>query len=153
MNIPAPLSLALRRNIGPLSPDAATIERFLQHTQRRRYPSRTDIFRPGDAAGTLYYVIDGSVSILAEEDDNRELILGYFGPGEFVGEMGRQHHDAFPIAHDHVAGEDRGVAAADRHVDVEGLVHGQVRGRRRAVVIGGGRPGGEEGGRGAPRRP
>ena len=88
MNIPASLSLALRRNIGPLSPDAATIERFLQHTQRRRYPSRTDIFRPGDAAGTLYFVIDGSVAILAEEDDNRELILGYFGPGEFVGEMG-----------------------------------------------------------------
>ena len=88
MNLPASLNLALRRQAGPLAPDGPTIERFLQYAQRRRYPSRTDIFRPGDAAGTLYYVIDGSVSILAEEDDNRELILGYFGPGEFVGEMG-----------------------------------------------------------------
>ena len=88
MNLPASLNLALRRQSGALSPDGPTIERFLQYTQRRRYPSRADIFRPGDAAGTLYYVIDGSVSILAEEDDNRELILGYFGPGEFVGEMG-----------------------------------------------------------------
>ena len=88
MNLPASLNLALRCQSGALSPDGPTIERFLQYTQRRRYPSRADIFRPGDAAGTLYYVIDGSVSILAEEDDNRELILGYFGPGEFVGEMG-----------------------------------------------------------------
>jgi len=69
-------------------PSPATIERFLAHCHRRRYPPRTDIFRPGDPAGTMYYVINGSVSIIAEEDDDRELVLGYFGNGEFVGEMG-----------------------------------------------------------------
>lgn len=72
----------------PLALDIATIERFLAHSHRRRYPTRTDVFRPGDAAGTMYYVISGSVSIIAEEDDDRELVLGYFGTGEFVGEMG-----------------------------------------------------------------
>ncbi|GAB3754110.1 cAMP-activated global transcriptional regulator CRP [Lysobacter olei] len=76
-----------RRNI-PLTPDAATIEHFLAHCHRRRYPSRTDVFRPGDPATTLYYVVSGSVSIIAEEEDGRELVLGYFGPGEFVGELG-----------------------------------------------------------------
>ena len=69
-------------------PTSATIERFLAHCHRRRYPARTDVFRPGDPAGTLYYVVNGSVSIIAEEDDDRELVLGYFGNGEFVGEMG-----------------------------------------------------------------
>ena len=69
-------------------PTPATIERFLAHCHRRRYPARTDVFRPGDPAGTLYYVVSGSVSIITEEDDGRELILGYFGPGEMVGEMG-----------------------------------------------------------------
>ena len=69
-------------------PTPATIERFLAHCHRRRYPARTDVFRPGDPAGTLYYVVSGSVSIIAEEDDGRELVLGYFGNGEFVGEMG-----------------------------------------------------------------
>ncbi|RMH93356.1 cAMP-activated global transcriptional regulator CRP [Lysobacter pythonis] len=88
MNLPASLNLALRRHTGPLSLDSGTIERLLQYAQRRRYPSRTDIFRPGDPGGTLYYLLDGSVSILVEEDENRELILGYFGSGEFVGEMG-----------------------------------------------------------------
>ncbi len=72
----------------PLALDIATIDRFLAHSHRRRYPTRTDVFRPGDPAGTLYYVISGSVSIMAEEDDDRELVLGYFGAGEFVGEMG-----------------------------------------------------------------
>ena len=77
-----------RRSNSPLLPDAATIERFLAHCHRRRYPSRTDVFRPGDPASTLYYVISGSVSIITEEEDGRELVLGYFGAGEFVGELG-----------------------------------------------------------------
>ena len=77
-----------RRTSSPLMPDAQVLERFLAHCHRRRYPSRTDIFRPGDAATTLYYVVSGSVSIITEEDDGRELVLGYFGAGEFVGELG-----------------------------------------------------------------
>lgn len=80
--------IALHRTHSPLLPDGATIERFLAHCHRRRYPSRTDVFRPGDPATTLYYVVSGSVSIITEEDDGRELVLGYLGPGEFVGELG-----------------------------------------------------------------
>lgn len=72
----------------PLALDIATIDRFLAHSHRRRYPARTDVFRPGDPAGTMYYVVSGSVSMIAEEDEDRELVLGYFGAGEFVGEMG-----------------------------------------------------------------
>src|SRR3546814_9597718 len=53
----------------PLVPSPATIERLLAHCHRRRYPTRTDVFRPGDPAGTLYYVISGSVSIITEEDE------------------------------------------------------------------------------------
>jgi CRP/FNR family transcriptional regulator, cyclic AMP receptor protein len=77
MNTPPVATLSpIRRNANPLAPTVATIERFLSHCHRRRYPPRTEVFRPGDPAGTLYYVI------------GRELVLGYFGPGEFVGEMG-----------------------------------------------------------------
>ncbi|MFT4257223.1 MAG: cAMP-activated global transcriptional regulator CRP [Pseudoxanthomonas sp.] len=71
-----------------LLPDRSTIDRFLAHSHRRRYPARADVFRPGDPASTLYYVINGSISIITEESDDRELVLGYFGAGEFVGEMG-----------------------------------------------------------------
>lgn len=78
----------LQRHAHPLALDAETLDRFLAHCHRRRYPPRTGIFRPGDPAETLYLIITGSVSILAEESDGRELVLGYFGPGELVGEMG-----------------------------------------------------------------
>jgi len=76
------------RMTNPLGADPATIERFIVHCHRRKYPARTDVFRPGDPAGTMYYVVSGSVSIITEEDEDRELVLGYFGAGEFVGEMG-----------------------------------------------------------------
>ena len=72
----------------PLAPDAATLNRFLDHCHRRRHPSKTDIFRPGDQANTLYYVISGSLSVISEEPDGRELVLGYINAGEFIGEMG-----------------------------------------------------------------
>lgn len=86
-NVIAPL-ISQQRIISPLLPDAAAIERFLSYCHRRRYPTRTDVFRPGDPASTLYFVVSGSVSIITEEDDGRELVLGYFGAGEFVGELG-----------------------------------------------------------------
>ncbi len=79
---------AMPRAFNPLGADAETIERFIASCHRRKYPARSEVFHPGDPAGTLYYIISGSVSITAREDDDRELVLGYVGAGEFVGEMG-----------------------------------------------------------------
>ena len=84
----------LQRNVSKvqapasLIPDRDAMEKFLGMCHRRRYPNKTAIIRPGDSAGTLYYILSGSVSIIAGEEDGRELVLGYIGPGEFVGEMG-----------------------------------------------------------------
>ena len=72
----------------PLDLDKATLARFLDQCHRRKYPNRTDVFRPGDAATTLYYVVTGSVSVISEESEDRELVLSYANPGDFVGEMG-----------------------------------------------------------------
>lgn len=89
MNLGIPPAVPpIRPVASPLNPDTKTIERFLAHCHRRRYPARADVFRPGDPAGTLYYVVNGSVSIIAEEEDDRELVLSYLGSGQFVGEMG-----------------------------------------------------------------
>src|SRR5690606_12137473 len=85
---PVALISSYRRPSHPMAPSPATLERFLAHCHRRRYPPRTAVFRPGDPASTLSFVISGSVSIIPAEDDGRELVLGYFGSGEFVGEMG-----------------------------------------------------------------
>ncbi len=72
----------------PLAPDSATMGRFLDQCHRRRYPSRSDVFRPGAPASSLYYVVSGSLSVISEEPDGRELVLGYANAGDFIGEMG-----------------------------------------------------------------
>jgi CRP/FNR family cyclic AMP-dependent transcriptional regulator len=72
----------------PLALDQAALGRFFDHCHRRRFGSRTDVFRPGDPAHVLYYVVSGSLSVISEETDGRELVLGYVNQGEFIGEMG-----------------------------------------------------------------
>jgi len=71
-----------------LAPDGHVFERFMAHCHRRWYPSRSEVFRPGDPATTMYYVISGSLSVIAEEENGQELVLGYINPGDFIGEMG-----------------------------------------------------------------
>jgi CRP/FNR family transcriptional regulator, cyclic AMP receptor protein len=71
-----------------LAPDPKSMERFLGLCHVRRYPSKTAIMRPGDPANTLYYVIDGSVTVCTEDEEGRELILAYINRGQFIGEMG-----------------------------------------------------------------
>ena len=76
----------LRPVASPLALDETSLSRFLDQCHRRRHPARSDIFRPGDTANTLYYVVGGSLSIISVEGDDRELVLGYINAGEFVGE-------------------------------------------------------------------
>lgn len=72
----------------PLALDSASLNAFISHTHRHRHPSKYDVFRPGDQANTLFYVVSGSLSIITEEPDGRELVLGYINAGEFIGELG-----------------------------------------------------------------
>ncbi|PIV33733.1 MAG: cAMP-activated global transcriptional regulator CRP [Lysobacterales bacterium CG02_land_8_20_14_3_00_62_12] len=85
-----PLSEVVPKCITPksLAFEGAALEHFLNACHRRRYPSRSAIFMAGDRADVLYYVIDGSLSIVADDDDGRELILAYINKGEFIGELG-----------------------------------------------------------------
>ncbi len=67
--------------------DNPTIERFLAHCHRRRYPAKSVIIYAGDKPDVLYFVIQGSVSVLIEDDGN-EIVLAYLNAGDFFGEMG-----------------------------------------------------------------
>ncbi|WP_372877533.1 cAMP-activated global transcriptional regulator CRP, partial [Pseudomonas sp.] len=42
----------------------------------------------GDRCETLFFIVKGSVTILIEDDDGREMIIAYLNPGDFFGEMG-----------------------------------------------------------------
>ncbi|MDP2903431.1 MAG: cAMP-activated global transcriptional regulator CRP [Methylovulum sp.] len=65
------------------------LENFLQLCHKKAYPAKASIFRPGDHDDKLYFIIDGSVSVSAEDDDGKqELMLAYLNKNEFIGEVG-----------------------------------------------------------------
>ena len=68
--------------------ESETLKLFLSHCHKRRYAAKSEIIYPGDPADTLYYVVEGSVTVLIEDDDGHEIILTYLNEGEFIGEMG-----------------------------------------------------------------
>jgi len=76
----------------PLTPHIANVEQFLSHCHRRRYPSKAVIIHAGDNGDTLYYLIKGSVTVLIEDEDGREMIVAYLNAGDFFGEMGLFGH-------------------------------------------------------------
>lgn len=65
-----------------------TMEKFLEQTHRRRYPAKSLIIYAGDTPDVLYYIVDGSVSVLMEDDNGHEIVLAYLNKGDFFGEMG-----------------------------------------------------------------
>ncbi len=64
------------------------IERFLTYCHKRRFPSKSVIIYADDQPDSLYYVIEGSVTVLMEDDDGHEIVLSYLNAGDFFGEMG-----------------------------------------------------------------
>lgn len=64
------------------------LESFLKHCHKKTLPPRQTIIHARDESHTLYYIIDGSVSVVIEDDDCNEIILAYLNPGDFFGEMG-----------------------------------------------------------------
>ncbi len=64
------------------------LEWFVSYCHRRRYPAKSTLIYAGDTADALYFVISGSVSVVIEDQDGRELVLSYLNPGDFFGEMG-----------------------------------------------------------------
>lgn len=68
--------------------DRAAMDKFLSLCKRHHYPARATVMRPGDRGESLFYIVEGSVTVYTEGDDGRELILTYLNPGDFIGEMG-----------------------------------------------------------------
>lgn len=66
------------------------VENFLRHCQRKDYKAKSSILKQGDAADFLYLILDGSVSVQVEDenDPGHMLVVAYLNPGDFVGEMG-----------------------------------------------------------------
>jgi CRP/FNR family cyclic AMP-dependent transcriptional regulator len=74
--------------IKPPKPEPTWLQPFLTYCHTKTYEKNVEIMRPGDPAETLYYLIEGSVAAVIDDEDKRELLLAYINKGEFIGEMG-----------------------------------------------------------------
>ncbi len=71
-----------------LTPKIKNLDKILAHCQRKRFTAKSTIIYAGDRCESLFFIVKGSVTILIEDDDGREMIIGYLNPGDFFGEMG-----------------------------------------------------------------
>ncbi|PCJ47734.1 MAG: cAMP-activated global transcriptional regulator CRP [Moraxellaceae bacterium] len=72
----------------------ADIDGFLAQCHRRKYPAKSTLIYAGDESDALYYIVKGSVTVIIEDDDGREMIMAYLNEGDFFGEMGLFDKDA-----------------------------------------------------------
>ncbi|MFV0476841.1 MAG: cAMP-activated global transcriptional regulator CRP [Parahaliea sp.] len=66
------------------------VENFLLHCQRHDYKPKSVILEEGAASDTLYLILDGSVSIQVQDEDNPDhlMVVSYLNTADFFGEMG-----------------------------------------------------------------
>ena len=65
-----------------------SVKALLKRAKINRFPKKTTIIHAGAESNSLYLILKGSVSIILEEDDEREIIVAYLNAGDFFGEMG-----------------------------------------------------------------
>lgn len=66
-----------------------TIESFLRHCQRQDHKAKSVILREGEVSDSLFIILDGSVSVMVEDENDKEhkMVVSYLNLGDFFGEM------------------------------------------------------------------
>ena len=77
--------MSIVREIPTLNP---SLEHLLKHAHRKIYKTKKTIIHEGDLSSSLYYIIEGSVSVITESDSGDEIILAQLNQGDFFGEAG-----------------------------------------------------------------
>ena len=54
-----------------------SLDKFLEHCHRRRAPAKSVIIYAGDHSDVLYYIVEGSVTVLIEDEDGQGIVLAY----------------------------------------------------------------------------
>jgi len=83
--------MSIVREIPTLNP---SLEHLLKFSHRKSYSAKKIIIHEGDISSSLYYIIEGSVSVLAENKSGDEIILAQLNQGDFFGEAGLFEFDA-----------------------------------------------------------
>ena len=88
MSLQSALQLAETPDAKVINLNEDSLEKFLSYSHKRRYPAKSLIIYAGDSPDALYYISEGSVAVLMNDDDGHEIVLAYLNQGDFFGEMG-----------------------------------------------------------------
>ncbi len=64
-----------------------SLARLERTSVQRKYPKNTILFMEGDENSQLFIIQSGMVSVYTDDDEGRQLVLNYMGPGEYFGEL------------------------------------------------------------------
>jgi CRP/FNR family cyclic AMP-dependent transcriptional regulator len=62
-------------------------EAFLTAAHKKKYTRDETIIFAGEESESIYFILEGSVTVLIEDDSGHEIIVAYLNEGEFFGEM------------------------------------------------------------------
>jgi CRP/FNR family transcriptional regulator, cyclic AMP receptor protein len=64
-----------------------SLRRLAERGEIRRYRKGTLLIQEGDRGDQLYIILKGQVRAFASDEDDHEITFGYYGPGEYMGEI------------------------------------------------------------------
>ena len=74
-------------SLTPRNPALNNMDEFLSSAHKRLHPRGSTIIFAGDASDSIFYITKGSVSVIIEDDNGREIIVSYLNKGDFFGEI------------------------------------------------------------------
>lgn len=86
---PVGFSLVVLRNVALFSGlDDGELEKLSKVSGRKRVERGAFVVRAGESTDSLYVLLAGRAKVTNTDEEGREIILAWLGPGEFFGEMG-----------------------------------------------------------------
>ena len=65
----------------------ATLAQIAASGITRAFPKSTVLILDGDVGDSLYIILSGRVKVFASNEEGKEVVIDFHGPGEYVGEM------------------------------------------------------------------
>src|SRR5574343_1458237 len=86
---PVGFSPVVLRNVALFSGlDDVELEKLSKVSGRKRVERGGSVVRAGESTDSLYVLLAGRAKVTNTDEEGREIILAWLGPGEFFGEMG-----------------------------------------------------------------
>jgi CRP/FNR family transcriptional regulator, cyclic AMP receptor protein len=64
------------------------IDRYLAYCETRSVPAKTVVIETGEASDSLFYILEGTLTVSVTDESGRQMILAYLSEGEFFGGLG-----------------------------------------------------------------